>query len=289
MLVAVPDAVFVGIAHVDLLLHRKEEPVSGLCQFLVVQGYGTCRLALLEGGPDLVDGVHFVLGRLFLVSAELAEGFDGFFKALVHGVQVGQGQFGCYHIDVVDRVNAVGHVDDVRVVETAHNMRDDAGLPDVRQEFVAQALAFGRAGDEARNVDKFDDGRNPALGLEQFDEPVKPGIGNGDNAGIWLYGAKRVVGRLGLGAGEGRKYGGLADIGQSDDTAIQSHGVPRGRRDGAIESTRKGGPGAIRLDTVTIHKYNQPDSSSSRQTCFNNRNVILIFTIYRIRNSIYYG
>ena len=58
-----------------------------------------------------------------------------------------------------------GDVDDVVVVEAAHDVRDRVGLADVGEELVAQALALRRAGDEPGDVDELDDGRHHLLRL----------------------------------------------------------------------------------------------------------------------------
>src|SRR5690606_41402937 len=71
---------------------------------------------------------------------------------LVHRLQVGQGQLRIDGLDVGYRVDPVGHVDHVGVLETAHHVADGIDLADVGQELVAQALARGRAGDQAGDV-----------------------------------------------------------------------------------------------------------------------------------------
>ena len=65
-----------------------------------------------------------------------------------------------------DRVDLAGDVDDVLVVEAAHDVDDRVGLADVGEELVAQALALGRAGHQAGDVDELDDRRDDALRLD---------------------------------------------------------------------------------------------------------------------------
>ena len=50
---------------------------------------------------------------------------------------------------------------------------------------------------------------------------VEPLIGHGDDAGVGVDGAEGIVGRLGLGRGEGVEDGAFADVGQANDSAVQ--------------------------------------------------------------------
>ena len=55
-------------------------------------------------------------------------------------------------------------------------------------------------------------------------ELVEPRIGHGDAADVRLDGAERIVGRLRrLGGGERIEQGRLADIGQADDSTVETH------------------------------------------------------------------
>ena len=76
--------------------------------------------------------------------------------------QVGQAELGLDDLDVGDRVDLAGDVDDVLVVEAAHDVDDRVGLADVGEELVAEAFALRRAGDEAGDVDELDDRRHDA-------------------------------------------------------------------------------------------------------------------------------
>ena len=79
-----------------------------------------------------------------------------------------------------------GDVDHVLAVEAAHHVDDRVGLADVGEELVAEALALGRAGDEAGDVDELDHRRNDALGLDDRRQRCKPGIRQFDDADVGL-------------------------------------------------------------------------------------------------------
>ena len=50
----------------------------------------------------------------------------------------------------------------------------------------------------------------------------EPRVGHGDDADVGVDGAEGIVGRLRLaGAGDGVEQGGLADVGQSDDSGSE--------------------------------------------------------------------
>jgi hypothetical protein len=94
-------------------------------------------------------------------------------------------------------------VDDVRVLEAAHDVDDGVGLADVREELVAQAFALGGAGHQAGNVHELHGGRQHALRLHDPGQLGEPGVRQFDDAHVGLDGAERVV--LGRDAGLGQR------------------------------------------------------------------------------------
>ena len=96
-------------------------------------------------------------------------------------------------------------------------------LADVGQELVAQPLALAGALDEAGDVDELDRGGHHALGVHDRRERVEPRIGDLHDPGVRLDGREGIVRDQGLGAGEGVEEGGLADVGQADDSQAK-HG-----------------------------------------------------------------
>ncbi len=67
------------------------------------------------------------------------------------------------------------------------------------------------------------DGGDEGLGLDEVGDFGEALIGHGDDAGVGVDGAEGVVGGLGLGRGEGVEDGGLSDVGQANDSAVEWH------------------------------------------------------------------
>ncbi len=159
--------------------------------------------------------LRILVARLGLLAVAL----DGAFH---HG-QVGQCQFGQDDFDVGNRIDLAGDVHHVGIVKTAHHVDDGIGLADVGQELVAQTFAFGRARHQPGDVDELDDRRLHALRLDDLRQLFHARIGHLDDADVRFDGAERIVLRGDARLGQRIEQGGFADIGQSDDTAFQTH------------------------------------------------------------------
>ena len=196
------------------------------------------RLRLVQRGLALLEHLHQRRG--FLVVAR-ARGLHVAVQALFHRGQVGQAELGLDDLDVGDRVHPAGHVDHVVVVETAHHVDDGVGLADVAQELVAQALALAGPGHQAGDVDELDDGRHHTLRLHDGRQLRQPRVGHLDHADVGLDGAERVVLGRDAGLGERVEEGGLADVRQSDDAALEAHrGLSLGSGEPAILRAQRG-------------------------------------------------
>ena len=75
-------------------------------------------------------------------------------EPLVDGLEVLEAELGVDGRDVGDGIDRVLDVDDVVVLEAAHDVGDGVGLADVGEELVAEALALGGAAHEAGDVDE---------------------------------------------------------------------------------------------------------------------------------------
>ena len=162
---------------------------------------------------DLVQELLVALGhlrRLFHAAVDhLKVSHD---ELQVDGLNVAEGIDG-------DVRACVGHdVHDVFIVKAAHNVHDGVRAADVLEELVAEARALARALDEARDVDKFDDGGSLLLGVVHLGELIEALIGNGHHADVRLNGAEGVVGAFRVRVGDRVEESGLADIRQSDDS-----------------------------------------------------------------------
>ena len=117
----------------------------------------------------------------------------------------------------------LGHVlhdmDDVVVVEAAHDMDDGVALADVAEELVAEAGTLTCALDEAGDVHELHDGGGLLVGLPDLSQLIQPLVRHGHDAAVGLNGAEGVVCSLRvLGGGDGVEQSGLADVRQTDDT-----------------------------------------------------------------------
>ncbi|CZZ40039.1 Uncharacterised protein [Enterobacter hormaechei] len=139
------------------------------------------------------------------------------------GVEVREGQLGVDDVDVVSWIHFIVNVDNVVVLEAAHNVADRFGFTDVGQELVAQAFTFGCAFYQARDVHELHGSWQNALRLHDFRELVQTRIGHRNNTGVRLDGTEREVRRFNTCFGERVEQGGFAHVWQTDDTAFESH------------------------------------------------------------------
>ena len=114
-------------------------------------------------------------------------------------------------------------MNDLGILKAADDVRDGIGGANVAEKLIAQALALGRARDQAGNVDELHRGRHEGLGLDKRGDLVQPLVGHADDAHVGVDGAEGIVGCLRLGRSQRVENGGFADVGQTDDTAVQSH------------------------------------------------------------------
>ncbi len=102
-------------------------------------------------------------------------------------------------------------------------MADSFGFTDVGQKLVAETFTFGRAFHQARDINEFHRRRQDALRFDDFSQLVQTRIGHRYDTGVRLNGTEGEVGRFNTRFGERIEQGGFADVGQTDDTAFESH------------------------------------------------------------------
>jgi len=217
-LVAVSDAGFIYVGDVELRLHGDEEEVAGDELFGVVELGGAGGLAGVQDLEELLDG-----GELGLGGCGCGVGLGGFFglvEALLYGVEIGEQELGVDDVDVVEGVDAAGYMDDFGIGEAADDVEDGVGLADVREELVAEAFALAGAFDDAGDVDELHGG---GVGLDHGDDAVHAVVGYGHDADVGIDGAKRVVRGLGFRSRKRVEDGGLSDVRQPDNSAVQRH------------------------------------------------------------------
>ena len=169
------------------------------------------RRALGECSLDAAQDLVFDL-RLFVAGLrDLRELHD----ALLDDLEVSEAELRLDDVDVAQRVDAALDMRDVRVDEAAHDMGDGVDLADVLEEFIAEALALGRALDQTGDGHELDHRRGGFLGLMELGKPIQPFVRDGHNAHIGVDGAERVVVRRDARVRDGFEKRGFADIRQA--------------------------------------------------------------------------
>ena len=174
------------------------------------------RLGIVQSRGDLFEGGDEALR--FLVAAR-AGGLGALGELLVHAGEVGERKLGVDGFDIRNRIECAGDMHDVVVGKAANDVRDRIGLADIRQELIAESLAFRRAGDEARDVDELHRCRNCALRPLDRGQRGESRIGNLDDTHVGLDSAEGIVFRRNAGLGESVEQCRLADVRQADDAA----------------------------------------------------------------------
>ena len=142
-------------------------------------------------------------------------------QPLLDGLQVGQHQFGGHDLDVPHRVNVAGDVDNVRVLEAAHDLDERVHFADVAEELVAQALAVGRAFHQAGDVHELKGRRDERADLDDLAELRQARVRHADDAEVGFDGAEGIILRRGLvRAGDGVEEGGFPDVRKTDDACL---------------------------------------------------------------------
>jgi hypothetical protein len=126
------------------------------------------------------DGVLERRARLLLDPALLLKAGHG----LLQGLEVGEDQLGVDGLDVRARRDLAVDVDDVAVLEGAHDLADGVGLTDVGEELVAEPLPLGGTTHDAGDVDERHRRGQDLLRPEDLGEPVQPIIGQRDDPDV---------------------------------------------------------------------------------------------------------
>ena len=91
------------------------------------------------------------------------------------------------------------------------------------EELVAESFTLGRTGDEAGDIDELDDGRNDRFRVDDRSDLGEAFIRYDGDAEVRFDRAERIVLRLDLAAGERVEERRLADVGETDDAAADTH------------------------------------------------------------------
>ena len=180
----------------------------------------TRRLARAQRRQHRLDDADQRLGLPVAPAGTLVDRHGAAFEAF----EISEHQLGLDRLDIADRVDRALDMDDIVVAEAAHDMGDRIDLADMAEKLVAQPLAAGGAAHQPGDVDEFELGRDDLCRFRQARADREPLVGHRDPPDIGLDRAERVICRLGrFGRGQGVEEGGLADIGQADDAAAETH------------------------------------------------------------------
>jgi len=215
----VMEPVLVHVRHVDRGLVREQAQRPQQLQRLRLQPQAAHRLRLVEVRAHRLQ--HRVQAYRFLVARSRLRG--GPLQGFLDGRQVGQRELGLDDLDVGHGIDAPADVHDIGILEAAHEIDDAVGLADVGEKLVAETLAFGSARDEPGDVHELHDRRRHLLGTRKLRDPREPRVGHGHDAHVRVDGAERIVLSRDRGPGERVEQRGLADVGQADNTASQTH------------------------------------------------------------------
>ena len=104
-------------------------------------------------------------------------------------------------------------MDNLSAFETTNHMNDSVYFPDMREKFVPEPFSFGSAFDQSGDIYKLDNGRSVLIRIIHFGQHIQPPVRHRYDAYVWFDGAKRIIGRLGAGIGNGVKKGAFTHIG----------------------------------------------------------------------------
>lgn len=180
-------------------------------------------LAILQPGQNLFDG-GLLFPRLLLLEtlATLAGDLLLGLESLLHELNILESQLLADDVEITDGVDISLDVDNLGIVEAAHDLEDGIDGADVRQEGVAETSTGRRTARQAGDVVDCEVGRDPRLGVVLFAQPVVALIRD-DDAG--LLGIDGGIGEvLGGGSATGRRckverrgtYGRIAQVALGD-------------------------------------------------------------------------
>ena len=112
---------------------------------------------------------------------------------------------------------------DVVILEAAQHLEDRIDASDGAEKLVAEPLALARSPYQTGDVDHLELGLDDLFRLRDPRDFLQPMIGHRHAAGIGLDGAERIIGGGGrLRRGQRIEEGRLTDIGQADDTTVET-------------------------------------------------------------------
>ncbi len=207
---AVGELLFGHVRDVENLLQREQAELTQHGLFVDRQALRAGRLPGVQSAPQPLAKLQRLL--LFFRRGPL-ERLLGALDPLVDGVEVFEAELGVDRPHVGNRIDPAFHVNDVVVLEAAHDVGDGVRLADVGQKLISEPFPLGRATHQSRDVDEVDGRRHRRLRVIESHQGVEAFVGDRHHADVRLDGAEGIVGDRRAGGGKGVEKGGLADVG----------------------------------------------------------------------------
>ena len=126
------------------------------CSSLLGAGDGGARrFAGAQSRQHRVDDVGHGAGLLVAAARALLHRDCAPFEAF----EIGEHQLGFDGFDIADRIDRAFDMDDIAVIEAAHDMGDRVDLADMAEKLVAEPLAAGGPAHQPGDIDEFELGR----------------------------------------------------------------------------------------------------------------------------------
>ena len=222
------------VADIERRLRRQEPERPEQALFLAADA-GRARRAAFAKFAEPAFGKRKQIPQFLVAALGL---FLHLRDAPLEALEIGQHQFGLDRRDVRQGIDAALDMGYVAVLEATHDVRDRVAFADMAEKLVAQPLALGRAAHQAGDVDEGEAGRNDFLRAGDCRQRRETGVRHRHVADIGLDRAEGIVGGLrGSRLRQRIEKRRLADIGQADDAAFETHekkAVPSQGNSGAV-------------------------------------------------------
>ncbi len=178
----------------------------------------------VEGGGGFFECSDFELEGFCHAALALLLGILETFGDRFH---VRKGELGVDGLGITKWVYGTIDVEDIGIVEGAHDLSDGIGFADVGQEFIAETLAFGGTFYETGDIDELDDRWDEFLGFVDSAEERETFIRNFNHTDIGVDGTERIVGAINLLLSDSREESGFTNVWEADDADLESHILAR--------------------------------------------------------------
>jgi hypothetical protein len=175
-------------------------------------------LAILQHGEDLLDGGLLLLELLHLKGlATTSCLLDKVLESLLCELNVLETELLADDVQVTDGVDITLDVDDLSVVEAAHNLEDGVDGANVRQESVTKTSTSRGTARQTGDIVDGQVGGDLGLGVVHLAEVIEAVVGD-ENAGLLrIDGGIWEVGRVTKRAlGNGLEESGFTNVGKAD-------------------------------------------------------------------------